>query len=115
MKTIYHLSTCKTCQKVIAELGADKFDRLIDIKNNPLPASVLDAAAAQLGGYEMVFNKRAIKFRTQGIKDQIKKDQDYRPHLLAEYTFMKRPLFDLGGVYLAGYSKKVLEEVQKHL
>ena len=111
MDKIYHLSTCDTCQRIIGQIGDVSGFDLIDIKYHPISEEDLDAAARQLGGYESLFNKRARKYRAQGLHQQTLSDADYKSLILNEYTFLKRPLILYKGSAFAGNSKKVIDSL----
>ena len=44
------------------------------------------------GSYEALFSKRAIKYKTLGLKDKQLTEQEMRQFILDEYTFLKRPV-----------------------
>ena len=91
MKRIYHLSTCSTCKKIIQEINPPKNVQLIDIKQTNIDEETLDWLKSKVGSYEALFSKRAIKFRELAPNQLPINDEDYKPLLLQEYTFLKRP------------------------
>ncbi|MEZ4987034.1 MAG: ArsC/Spx/MgsR family protein [Saprospiraceae bacterium] len=111
MKKIYHLSTCNTCQKVIAALGGGKDFVLQDIKFEKITPAQLDEMHALTGSYEALFSRRAMKFRSLGLADKQLSEEDYRALILEEYTFLKRPVILINGRIFMGSSKKMIEEV----
>lgn len=84
---------------------------LQDIKYKHISTSELDEIYAKVGSYESLFNKRAMKYRALNIKEFIKSDLDYRPWILKEYTFLKRPIIIIGDKYYVGNSKKLIESL----
>ena len=42
--------------------------------------------------YEALFSKRAIKYKTLGLKDKKLSEAEMRQFILDEYTFLKRPV-----------------------
>lgn len=109
MKKIYHLSTCKTCQKVIARLrGGDGFE-LQNIKEEPITPEQLDFLKEKVGSYEDLFSRRARKYRSRGLHEQDLKEEDYRRLILEEYTFLKRPVVVIDDRVFVGSSKKAVE------
>lgn len=92
MKRIYHLSTCDNCRKLIKAFNPSVDFELIDIKTNPIDAETLDFLNEKVGSYEAIFSKRAIKYKTLGLKDQNLSEADFRKLILEEYTFLKRPV-----------------------
>ena len=106
MPKIYHLSTCNTCRKVIAALNAEGRFELQDIKTDNVTAEQLDALRAVTGSYESLFSRRAVKYRSLGLADQTLSEEDYRRLILAEYTFLKRPVVVVGDEVFTGNSKQ---------
>ena len=105
MKRIYHLSTCSTCKKIIQEINPTADVELIDIKQTNIDEETLDWLKSKVGSYEALFSKRAIKFRELTPNQIPVNDDDFKPLLLQEYTFLKRP-FIIDGEHIAiGNSK----------
>ena len=74
------------------EFDALKDFELIDIKSSNIDSTTLDFLKEKTGSYESLFSKRAIKYKTLGLKDKNLSDQDFRQLILDEYTFLKRPV-----------------------
>jgi len=78
---------------------------LVDIKTNSIDASTLDLLKEKVGSYEALFSKRAIKYKSLGLKDKNLSEDDFRKLILEEYTFLKRPvLIDGDKVVVGGLS-----------
>ena len=92
MKKIYHLSSCSTCQRIIKELNPGQDVELQNIKTQPITESQIDQMAKMVGSYEALFSRRAIKYKSMGLKEKTLSEQDYRQLILDEYTFLKRPV-----------------------
>jgi len=93
MKKLYHLSTCSTCKKIIADTGIkEKGFVLQDIKTEKITAEQLDEMAKLAGSYEALFSRRSQQFRPMGLHEQTLTEKDYRRLILQEYTFLKRPV-----------------------
>ncbi len=105
---IYHLSNCSTCQRIIKELGGGAAFEMQDIKTQPLTAAQLDGLKAEVGSYEALFSRRAMKFRAQGLHELDLTEADYRRLILEEYTFLKRPVIQVGEQVFVGNSKKTV-------
>ena len=102
MKRIYYLSSCDTCRRMMKEFNAlDEFE-LIDIKSANIDSKTLDFLKEKTGSYEALFSKRAIKYKTLGLKDKNLSDQDFRQFILDEYTFLKRPVLIEGDRVVVG-------------
>lgn len=92
MKRIYYLGTCDTCRRMMTMFDElNKFE-LIDIKSSNIDPKTLDFLKEKTGSFEALFSKRAIKYKTLGLKDKNLSDQDFRQLILDEYTFLKRPV-----------------------
>lgn len=115
MKKIYHLSTCTTCQKIIAELNGGEGFELQDIKTEKITPEQLDEMKEKVGSYEDLFSRKAIKFRSRGLNEQELNEQDYRNLILEEYTFLKRPVILIDGEIFIGNTKKAIESVKAKL
>ena len=109
MRKIYHLSTCKTCQKVIAALHDGAGFELQDIKTNNVTAEQLDWLKDKVGSYEALFSRRAMKYRSMGLGEKDLSEADYRQLILDEYTFLKRPVVVVGDQVFVGNSKKSVD------
>ncbi len=104
-KKVYHLSTCNTCQKIMAQVYDLSSFEQIDIKKKNISAKDLDFIAKKAGGYEQVFSRRAMKFRSEGWNEKELSEEDYRKLILQEYTFLKRPVFIIGKEVFVGNAK----------
>lgn len=116
MKKIYHLSTCSTCQKILAEVGAVKKKvHLQDIKTEPITPAQLDEMKALAGSYEALFSRKAMKYRSLGLADKQLTEKDYRELILSEYTFLKRSVGIVEGQIFIGNAKAAVEALKKAL
>ena len=109
---IYYLSTCSTCQRIMNELGLDETFEQQDIKLENINEADLDAIAKQVGSYEALFSKRAMKYKSMGLKDKNLSEQDFKQLMLEEYTFLKRPFIIVDGEAFIGNAKKTVEAVK---
>jgi len=109
----YILPACSTCQRILKEVGWS--GEIHDIKSDGVPESLLDKIAKEHGGYEAVFSKRAMKYKSLGLKEKNLSEQDFRQYILEEYTFLKRPVFDCGTETFVGNSKKVVAALKEFL
>ena len=111
--TAYILPACSTCQRIMTEVGWE--GEIYDIKSDGVPASLLDILKEQHGSYEAFFSRRAMKYKSMGLKEKTLSDTDYRDLILDEYTFLKRPVFVIGDHSFVGNSKKVVVALDEHL
>ena len=109
---IYYLSTCSTCLRIMNELGLDETFEQQDIKLENINEADLDAIAKQVGSYEALFSKRAMKYKSMGLKDKNLSEQDFKQLTLEEYTFLKRPFIIVDGEAFIGNAKKTVEAVK---
>jgi arsenate reductase len=79
----------------------DEFE-LFDIKSTHIDAETLDLLKEKVGSYEALFSKRAIKYKTLGLKEKYLFDPDFRQLILDEYTFLKRPVLIDGDNVVVG-------------
>jgi arsenate reductase len=109
MKKIYHLSSCSTCQKIIAQLNNGEGFDLQDIKTNPITEKQLDFLKEQVGSYEALFSRRAMKYRSMKLNERVLTEKDYRSLILEEYTFLKRPVVIIDDDIFVGNAKKAVQ------
>jgi arsenate reductase-like glutaredoxin family protein len=115
MKKIYHLSTCSTCIRIIKEINPAKDVVLQDIKTESITEEQIDEMARMAGGYEPLFSRRAMKYRSMGLKDKNLNEQDYKQLILDEYTFLSRPVIIVNDQIFVGNSKKVVDAAKEAL
>ena len=108
MKKIYHLATCNTCQKIIAQLSIDNQTVLQNIKVESITEEQLEEMKDLAGSYEALFSRRAMKYRSMGLNEKTLDEEDYKRYILEEYTFLKRPVMINGDKIFIGNSKKVV-------
>src|SRR3954469_18008478 len=107
MKKVYCVSTCTTCQRILKDSDlVRKGYAYQNIKEEKLTAAQLDEMKAMTGSYEALFSKRALKYKTRGLKDKNLTEKDYRDLILQEYTFLKRPVVISGKKIFSGSEKK---------
>lgn len=115
MRKFYHLSTCNTCQRIRETLQADQHLDVQDVKQQHVTAEELDWLREQVGSYESLFNRRARKYRAEGLHERDLSEKDYRELILGEYTFLKRPIVVIDGEVYAGNSKKTVAAARERL
>ena len=115
IKHIFYLSTCSTCTRILKELQPDNSFKLQDIKNEKIQEDLLDLMYKLAGSYEALFSKRAMKYKSLGLKDKNLSEADIRQFILDEYTFLKRPVFIIGEDIFIGNSKAVVDRVKQKI
>ena len=108
MMTIFHLGNCTTCQRILSEIPNLKKFTLREIKGEPITAKELDAMKKLAGSYEALFSRVALKYRALGLNKVVLTEKDYRKHILAEYTFLKRPVMVLDDRIFIGNAPKTV-------
>ncbi len=109
MKTIFHLETCKTCQKILKELEPLDGVELREIKSKGITPEELEAMRALANSYEDLFSRRAMLFRQRGLNTQELGEEDYKNLILEHYTFLKRPVAVVNDQIFIGNAKKQVE------
>jgi arsenate reductase len=107
MKKAYHLAQCSTCQRILKEVNWTEQEQ--DIRTEKISPEQLDEMAEKTGSYEALFSRRAMKYKSMGLKDKNLIETDYRNLILEEDTFLKRPVFLVGENIFVGNSKKTVE------
>lgn len=115
MKKVYYLSTCDTCKRIMKEVGVDDSFEQQDIKFNPVTKEQVEAFYAHTQSYEALINKRARKLKDALAENPAKTDEDYKALLLMDYTFLKRPVFEIGDQLFVGNAKKTVEAIKEAL
>lgn len=80
----------------------------------PISPELLDFLYQHTNSYEELFNKRAQKFKAEGLAKTITKDEDYKPLILSEYTFIKRPIIIDGDRIFLGNSISTVQAIEQH-
>lgn len=115
MPKLYHLSTCATCRRILAELNPPAAVECIDIKPASVPAADLDRMADLAGSYEALFSRRARKYQTAGLAERTLGEADYRQLILDEYTFLKRPVLLTDDAVYVGSAKATVAAARQAL
>ncbi|NOR27465.1 MAG: arsenate reductase [Lutibacter sp.] len=108
MKKIYHLKTCDTCRRLLKEMDTSGYV-LQEIKTEPITVKQLDKLHDLTNSYEVLFSRRAKKYKQMDLKNQVLTEQDYKQLILDEYTFLKRPvIINNNEVYVGNTKKRVV-------
>lgn len=108
MRKIFHLGNCNTCQRIIGELNNGEGFELQNIKTEKITPEQLAFMAEKAGSYEALFSRRAMKYKSMGLKEKTLSETDYKDLILEEYTFLKRPVIIIEEAVFVGNSKKVV-------
>jgi len=115
MRKLFHLGSCSTCQRIIKDWNPDDSLTQKDIKKEAITEKEIDEMAKLTGSYEKLFSRRAMKYRSMGLKEKVLSEQDYRKLILDEYTFLKRPVLILDDAIFVGNTKKVVAAAKEAL
>lgn len=113
MNKIYHLENCSTCKKIIKQLDNLEAFEQQEIKSSPITAAQIDEMKAMAGSYEVLFSRRAMKYRSLGLHEQELSETDYKRLITEEYTFLKRPVIIIDEKIFVGNAKKNVESAVK--
>lgn len=111
MRKIYYLGSCDKCRKILRVLEQNNINlERQDIKMHSIKKDQLDYMKNLTGSYEKLFSKSARKYKELENKEQLT-EEDYANLILAEYTFLKRPvLLDEENIFI-GVNPNKMEEV----
>ena len=93
------------------EIGVDDSWKQQDVKSEKLTVSQIEEMFGLSGSYDSLFSRRAMKYKSMGLKEKNLSEVDYKKLSLDEYTFLKRPLIIIEGKIFIGNSKKVVASV----
>lgn len=114
-RKVYYLSTCDTCRRIMKEVGVDDSFEQQDIKFNPVTAEQAEQFYKYTRSYEALINKRARKLKAALEQHPVKEDADYKELLLMDYTFLKRPIFEIDNQLFVGNAAKTVEAIKEAL
>ena len=114
MQTVFHLSTCDTCRRILKNIEIPIEFKQQDIKKEPVTEAQLKAMYKLTNSYEDLFNKRAQLYRKRELNKQDLTESDYKKLLLEHYTFLKRPVIIDKDVIFVGNSKKNVAALEAH-
>ena len=110
MKKAYYLAQCSTCQRILDEVNWQGDTQ--NIREKPITEQQLDEMAKLAGSYEVLFSRRAIKYKSMKLKDQSLNETDYKRLILEEDTFLKRPVFIVDNSIFIGNSKQTVKQLK---
>jgi arsenate reductase len=115
MKRFYYLSSCSTCLRILKELNLPSQFELIDIKKTNIDEETLDFLQSKAGSYDSLFSKKAMKYKSLGLKQKKLSEIDIKTLILEEYTFLKRPILIDQETVFVGNSADVTQKAKLHL
>lgn len=115
MKKIYYLANCDTCRKIIKDLGGLKEFEFQNIKETQMTGKQLDEMKKMTGSYDALFSRRAMKYKSMGLKDKDLTEKQIRQLILDEYTFLKRPVIISENEIFVGNAKTEVARANEYL
>lgn len=107
MKKIYYLKTCDTCRRLLRSMDTTGYI-FQEIKSAPITVKQLEELHGLTNSYEVLFSRRAKKYKQMDLKNQVLTEKDYRQLILDDYTFLKRPVIvNETEVYVGNTKKRV--------
>lgn len=105
-----YLSSCSTCKKILDSLPKHHLE-MRDLKQQPLSESEINALKEIAGSYEALFSRTAQRYKEYGLKEKHLTEKDFKKYLIEHYTFLKRPVFVIGGKIFIGNKKDTVASV----
>ena len=115
MKKVWYLSTCKTCRRIMEELGGLPDFEQQNVREQHISPEDLDWLKSKTGSYESLFNRRSVKYREMGLKNKNLSEDDYRKLILSHYSFLKRPVIVIGEDVFVGNAAKTVADAKEKL
>lgn len=108
MKKVFHLNTCDTCRKILAQFDLADWE-LREIKKQPITEDELEEMYRQTKSYEALFSKKSTQIKLRGLDVKSLNEKDFKELLLDHYTFLKRPVFLTDDTIFVGNDKNNVE------
>jgi len=113
MKKAYYLQNCTTCNRILSDLKWN--NEAQEIRSEKITSDQLEQMSKLAGSYEALFSRRAIKYKSMGLKEKVLLEDDYKRLILEEDTFLKRPVFIIDDEIFIGNSKSVIDSLKQKL
>ena len=113
MKKAYYLQNCTTCNRILSDLKWN--NEAQEIRSEKITSDQLEQMSKLAGSYEALFSRRAIKYKSMGLKEKVLQEDDYKRLILEEDTFLKRPIFIVEDEIFIGNSKSVFDSLKQKL
>ena len=115
MNTIYYLSSCDTCKRILKSMEPLDGIDLVDIKTSPITVDQLSQMRDLAGSYEALFSKRARLYKERGLGKKELSEDNYKKLILEHYTFLKRAVMLINGKIFVGNAAKVVNSAKEEL
>lgn len=111
MKKVFHLNTCDTCRKILAQFDLRGWE-LREIKKEPITERELTEMYEKTQSYEALFSKKSTQIKLRELDVKSLKEKDFKDLLLDHYTFLKRPVFITDKEIFVGNDKNNVERLK---
>ncbi|WP_234572532.1 arsenate reductase family protein [Rhodohalobacter sp. 614A] len=109
MIEVYGINNCDKIRKTKKWLKENDIEfEFFDVKKEPLSREELEEFVHRVG-LDTLVNKRGMKWRKLGLKDQDLGDDELFEELLKNQTMIKRPVLISGEAILVGYDEDAFE------
>ncbi len=112
MKKVFHLNTCDTCRKILAQFDLSDWEKR-EIRKEPITEEELAEMYDKTKSYEALFSKKSTQIKLRGLDVKSLGEKDFKELLLDHYTFLKRPVFITDNEIFVGNDKKNVEALKE--
>lgn len=112
MKKVFHLNTCDTCRKILAQFDLSDWKKR-EIRNEPVTKEELEEMYKHTKSYEALFSKKSTQIKLRELDVKSLQENDFKDLILDHYTFLKRPVFMTDKEIFIGNDKKNVEALQE--
>ena len=111
MKKVFHLNTCDTCRKILAQFDLSDWEKR-EIRREPITKEELDEMYQHTKFYEALFSRKSTQIKLRGLDVKSLTENDFKVLILDHYTFLKRPVFITDKEIFIGNEKKNIEALK---
>jgi arsenate reductase len=115
MNTIFYLSTCDTCRKILKRLDIPDDIVLQDIKTQKISPVQLSQLEDKVSDISELFSKKARNYRLRGLHEKVISASEMRELILEDYTFLSRPVALLDDEIFIGNREETISRLEKKL
>ena len=113
--TIFYLSSCSTCKRIINDLKQIRSFKKIDLKISPINEIELNILFKYSKSFEKLFNKRCQLIKKMNLNLKSLNENDFKKLILSHYTFLKRPMILFNKNLFIGNNKDTIAKLKKAL
>ena len=113
--TIFYLSSCNTCKRIINDIKQIRLFKKIDLKISPINEIELNILFEYSKSFEKLFNKRCQLIKKMNLNLKSLSENDFKQLILSHYTFLKRPVILFNNNLFIGNNKDTISKLKKAL